>query len=412
MGHEGLFRQEVLARRATSLQGDVTIAVPMAWQVIGYLLLASLVAAAVLLASASYAQVEAVSGSIVLDKGMAWIVPSRPGTVVGLTAREGQRVRAGDALVSIRSEEDMASGRTASTREVEALREQERRLTDQSGMMINAASADQSRLAAEIRGLRQELATLDTQMIAQRGLVGVAESEFTDVQRVAESGFISRRDLNNREGAVLTRRQQLAQLEQARAAKTADLEQAQRSIAHSGAAAEAQVAGILSARAALGQQLARAETAKGYSLTAPLDGTVTALTARLGQTANAQQPLMVVIPANATPRAELHVPPKAAGFLQMGQEVRLAIDAFPYQRYGTVPARIIEISGATVAQQGADGAALPVYLVTAKFDRNWVTAFGRQQALLPGMTLTGRIITKKQSLLEWLFEPLFALRNR
>jgi membrane fusion protein len=41
-----------------------------------------------------------------------------------------------------------------------------------------------------------------------------------------------------------------------------------------------------------------------------------------------------------------------------------------------------------------------------------VAAFGRNEALIPGMTLSARIVTEKQSLLEWLFEPLYAVRQR
>ena len=34
------------------------------------------------------------------------------------------------------------------------------------------------------------------------------------------------------------------------------------------------------------------------------------------------------------------------------------------------------------------------------------------EELVPGMSLTARIVTENQSLIEWLFEPLFAVRNR
>jgi membrane fusion protein len=45
-------------------------------------------------------------------------------------------------------------------------------------------------------------------------------------------------------------------------------------------------------------------------------------------------------------------------------------------------------------------------------DRAAVSAFGRDEPLVSGMTLSARIVTEKQSLLEWLFEPLFAVQRR
>jgi membrane fusion protein len=407
-----LFRQEVLEHRADRLHGEVSIAIPISWQIIGFTLLAALATALVFLFSASYARIETVSGAVVLDRGVASIVPSRPGIVADIPAREGQHVRPGQPLVQIRSEEDLASGRTAPRRIRDALEQQDQRLASQTALMMNAAGAEQSRLAAEIAGLGQEIASLEAQIAEQRRLVEVAANEYREVQGVATKGFISRRDLEARESALIGRRQQLAQLQQARAAKSADMAEAQRAIAQAGAAAQAQAAGVQSSRAELVQRLAEVETAQGYTLTSPVAGTVTAVTARVGQAANQQQPLMVVMPADATPRAELYVPTSAAGFLAVGQDVRLAVDAFPYQRFGTVKARVVQISSVAIPKVTAEGTAVPVYLVTAELSEPSVVAFGLRQPLLPGMTLSARIVTERQSLFEWLFEPLYAVMKR
>jgi membrane fusion protein len=295
---------------------------------------------------------------------------------------------------------------------IEALNQQDARLGTQTSMIMNAAREEQARLAAQIRGLDQEVAAIGLQIASQRRLVEVAEKEYREVSNVASQGFISRRDLEGREAALITRRQQLSQLEQARGVKIADLAQARRAIAQTGATAQAQTAGVQSSRAELAQRLAEVETAQGYMLTSPIRGTVTALTARVGQPANQQQLLMVVMPADATPRAELYVPTNAAGFLQAGQEVRLAVDAFPYQRFGTVIGRIVQISSVAVPRAKSDGGAVPVYLVTAELSQSSVLAFGRRQPLLPGMNLSARIVTERQSLFQRLFEPLFAVSRR
>jgi membrane fusion protein len=215
-----------------------------------------------------------------------------------------------------------------------------------------------------------------------------------------------------REEAVLTRRQQLAELDRVRASKLAALAETRRAMERVRAEAGAQSAGLASSRAEIEQRQVNAQAEQGYVLIAPVNGVVTAVTARRGQAVDGGQSLMAVVPSNSSPRAELHVPTSAAGFLAIGQEVRLAIDAFPYQRFGTVPARITQISATTVLHDDASGAAVPVYLVTAELRRPWVMAFGRRQPLLTGMTLSARIVTERQSLLQWLFQPVFAVRNR
>jgi membrane fusion protein len=406
-----LFRQEVLEHRAERLHGDVHLAVPMSWQLIGYLLLAALITAVLLLLSASYARVETATGAIALDTGVVQIVPTRPGVVTALNVREGQAVQAGQPLVSIRAEEDLVHGATMPHQVLDAVNEQDRHLSTQGQLTLAAAAAQQQQLLAGIAGDTQEIASLDAQIIGQRRLVEVAENEFRSVQGVASRGFISQRDLEAREQTLLTRRQQLDQLQQSRAAKAASLAAARRAIAESGATAQAQVAGVLSSRAQLAQQRAQAEAAQGYTLNAPVAGTITALLARQGQPATTQQPIMIVLPAGGRPRVELFVPTTAAGFLSVGQEVRISVDAFPSDRFGTVTGRVSEISGTTIARQTSEGV-VPVYLVTAELPQPWVIAFGRRQALQPGMTLTARIVTEQRSLFEWLFEPLFAVSGR
>jgi membrane fusion protein len=407
-----LFRREAIQHRAERLYGDVNLAVPLSWQVIGYLLLAGLVTALFFLTTASYARVETVSGAIVLDRGVASILPTRRGTIAAINVREGQRVRAGDPLVGIRSDEDMTGGSTTSGRIIEALERQDERLASQSSLTLNAADDERSRLGAQMDGVRREVASIDAQILAQARLVEVAANEFKEVQAVAAKGFISRRDINQRETTLITRRQQLLQLEQSRVIKVADLAQAQRTIAQTNSTARSQAAGFESGRAQLAQRQVEIESGRGYVLAAPIDGTVTAVTARLGQPASDQHPLMMVMAAGSTPRAELEVPTQAAGFLAIGQEVRLAVDAFPYQRFGTVHARIVQISSVAVPRATPDGGTIGVYLVTAEFDAPQVMAFGRRQPLLPGMTLSARIVTRRQSLFEWLFEPLFAVGRR
>jgi membrane fusion protein len=408
-----LFRKEVLKRRADRLHGDVHVAVPVSWQAVGYLLLAALVASFVFLALATYARVEVAAGTIVLDRGVAPIVPTRPGVVTEVMARETQRVEPGAPLVEIRAEEMLAAGSTAAARILDSMSRQDADLGRQSAEAMAAAAADRSRLEAQIAGLTQEMTSLDQQIGIQREFVASAAKEVDLIQDIAKRGYISRRDVLQREETLLARRQSLAQLQQVRTAKSASLAEAQRSISQIRARAGAEAASLSATRSELAQRRVDAQAARGYRLTAPVAGTVTALTARVGQPATPQQPLMLIVPDDAAVMAEIHVPSSAAGFLEPGQDVRLSVEAFPYQRFGTISGRIATISRTTVARDdGQGGAGAPVYLVTAAIDQPWVTAFGRRQKLVPGMALSARIVTRKQTLLEWLFEPLFAVRGR
>lgn len=112
-------------------------------------------------------------------------------------------------------------------------------------------------------------------------------------------------------------------------------------------------------------------------------------------------------------RAELAVPSSSIGFVERGQEVELAVDAFPYQQFGTVRGQVLEIGQASTSRRTSSGNMVTSdFPVTVEIGRNEIMALGRARALRPGMGLTAHIVTAKQTLWQWLFEPLLAAAGR
>ena len=158
--------------------------------------------------------------------------------------------------------------------------------------------------------------------------------------------------------------------------------------------------------------MVNAEGEGGYTLTAPVSGSVTAIAARIGQQVDVSSPVLAIVPNGFRLRAELYVSSKAIGFIATNQEVRLVIDSFPYQQFGSIGGRVTRVPTApTLRREEKDGMA-SVYVVDVELDRQGLPAFGKWRPLLSGMSVTARITTRKQSLIEWLFEPLFALQRR
>lgn len=407
-----LFRAEVFQQKKDRLSGSVSIAVPLSWQAIGYLIFGSLVIAITFLSLATYARVETVSGAIVPDKGVAAIIPTRPGTITEVFVSDGQQVAKGATLVAIRAEEDSATGISAAALTEQAIARQDASLIAQMSAAERAAAAQQSQLLSQASGLRAEIDQLESQIVLQQSLVASARLDLEKAQGVAERGFISRADLQSREDTLLARQQQLSQLQQSLTSRRASLAQISSSAANISAQAQSEAANIAAARAQVAQQAAGNAGARSYALTAPVAGTVTALTMRSGQRVSLQNQIMAVVPQNARLQAELLVPSQAIGFVKPGQEVRLAVDAFPYQRFGTVTGKVITVASSAISQTLPNGAVVSAYPVVVDIADPQVIAFGRRERLVPGMTLTARIITEKQSLIEWLFEPLFAVRRR
>ena len=329
-----------------------------------------------------------------------------------LSVKEGQVVKADSALALIRTEDVLASGNGPAAEVLSSLRAQETGLETQKRQLEASAAAQRAQISSRIAGLRAEISSLNMQIQVQENLVKSAKEELELARPVAKRGFVSRRDLLQREEVYLNRQQQLSQLRQSKSTQLAAIEEAQSSVAQADSSAGAQVAALAAQQSDIAQSRTATEATAATRLTAPISGRVTALTARVGQSVAAQEPLMLIVPEDQDLRAELYIPSSAIGFLEPGQEVRLGLDAFPYERFGTVRARISTIAAAPVVQQASDGRTVPVYLVIALLRQQSVDAYGKREPLIAGMTLTARIVTEKQSLLRWLFEPLFAVGKR
>ncbi|MFL5160676.1 MAG: HlyD family efflux transporter periplasmic adaptor subunit, partial [Microvirga sp.] len=120
-------------------------------------------------------------------------------------------------------------------------------------------------------------------------------------------------------------------------------------------------------------------------------------------------------PEGASLLAELFVPSRAIGFVEPGQRVRLMVDAFPYQRFGTLGGSVATVSRAVLSPNEVLGKVAltePAYRITVRLDRQDIDAFGRAAPLQPDMTLKADIVLEGRSLVAWLFEPLISVRGR
>lgn len=406
-----LFRQDALAQTRDRLHGQINIAVPLSWRVLTYGLLTLLLAAVGLLSFGTYARTELVAGTFVPDKGTAAIVAPRGGVIEHVRVREAERVVVGAPLIDVRVEEDGRGGSTAGALTQAALDEQVAAVRRQGEIAVASERVGRARLQSEADGLRREIEALDAEIAVQQRLVEVAEMMFAKTEDIATRGFISQRDRQAREEAVLTRRQQLSELGRERVERQSRLAQVRQTILEQAQAAAGNLAGFASARAGLAERRAEIDGSRGYSLKAPVAGVATAITARLGQAIAPGSRLLAIVPEGSTLEAELRVPTHAIGFVKAGQAVNLQVDAFPYQHFGTIPARVRHVSSVAVDDPSAPQSG-SYYIVTAELDRTAVRAFGREHRLQPGMTLRGAIVTDRRSLFEWLFEPVLALRER
>lgn len=386
------------------------------WLHIG-LLAATVGAAGIWVATGHYARTELVIGRLVPDGAMTRIVPTRPGVVARLAVREGERVQVNQPLATIVIEQGSADRADPVAAGLGALDRQNGLIDRQIALSRQSQDDQAARLDAAIAQARLEIASLDREIALQQRIVASTRDSFEPLTEAVQQGYFSRLQYEGHRQQYLAAQSQLAQLEAQRAQVGGRLRQAEVDRAALPRQTASRVTDLLAGQATLVQKRVELEGSRSYVITAPVAGRVSALQALQGSTVTGQAPLMAVVAEDARLVAELYAPTRAIGFARVGQEVRLMYDAFPYQRFGSFSGRIIAISRTVLAPNEVDAPIQgqvrePVYRLRVALADQAVTAFGQRVPLQPGMTLAANLVLDRRTFLDWLLEPINAVRNR
>ena len=151
---------------------------------------------------------------------------------------------------------------------------------------------------------------------------------------------------------------------------------------------------------------------------APVSGLISSSLVELGQSVQAGQPLLSMLPAGSHLQAQLLVPSRAVGFIAPGDSVVLRYQAFPHQKFGHHVGTVLRISRSALSS-GALGALVgdakggePYYRVLVALSEQSITAYGKAEPLRPGMLVEADILGERRRLYEWVLEPLYSLTGR
>ncbi|MFZ5610385.1 MAG: HlyD family secretion protein [Pseudomonadota bacterium] len=410
-----LFRKEALEHRGQRLWGEVIVIQPLSSSVMVGLFLALIIGLFATLIFGSYARTETAPGFLAPDSGLVRVYAPQSGVVSAISAREGDQVDAGMALMSIVIEQSTLSGESAEARALPLIDQQLATLGDRLALERTRAAVDERRLTSELASLGEELTALAAQRRMQEEITASAAKSFADLGELVDKGYVAKTEFESRRQALLAQRQQGRQLDQRLLALKRQQEETRLALERLPTDLSDRLAQIESESAALKQRRAEIEGRQAYTITAPVSGRVAALQTSIGDVAHPQMPLLVILPEGGALEAELYVPSRAIGFVRQGQEVRLLYDAFPYQRFGAYRGVVKTVTKTILAPaEAATPFTLqePAYRVKVALSDQAVDAFGEAVPLQPGMTLQARIVLERQSLLAWLAEPWRAVRSR
>ncbi len=411
-----MFRREAIEAKRQKLHGGVFLVQPLSFSVLALLVLSIVTLSIVFLVTGSYARSEHVIGHLVPSRGLVKIQTAQSGTLESIDVKEGDTIRIGQQLAIILVSTSALDGATFANKALAALGRQEIELQTQIALETNRMETENARLMTEKKALALRILSLSGQLVLQQQLANAAEEAFDGVQNLLMRGYISKEESKRRYQEWLTQKAQEKFREQALSAAESKQRLLDIRLLQLPNESKQRIARLMARQAELEGRKTELSGRSAYAITSSVNGRVLSISMdSIGRSVQTGQALLTIMPEGSVLMAELFLPSRAIGFVEQGQEVRLLYDAFPYQFFGSHRATIADITESIFAPgeiQAPFDFREPVYRVTADIEKATIVARGKVLALQSGMTLKANIVLERRSFLDWLLEPLRAVRER
>jgi membrane fusion protein len=264
--------------------------------------------------------------------------------------------------------------------------------------------------------LRAQLDQINSQIAIQRKEADSAQQLLERISPLGVKGYVSAIQIQQQQTAAFDAETQYKTLLRQQLDNRQQLDATQQQLTQLPLDADTKRNDTERQLAEIGQSMAQNEMQRAVVLRAPRDGVISAVLLKEGQMAAAGQTTLLLLPAGSVLQAQLLVPSRAVGFIEPDSRVVLRYQAFPYQKFGQHYGRVADVSRsalmpsevqALVGQQTKE----PLYRVQVALDSQTVMAYGKAEAVKPGMAVDADILMEKRTLLEWVFEPLYGMTH-
>ncbi len=408
-----LYRLEALAHQRERAWGELVVLTPGIARALLWALVLLAVGFVAFLFTAEYTRKARAFAVLSYVTDPTIVAATDAGTLAALMVKDGDRVIKGQVLATISTERTVNGEATfansaADAQARKAAIEREKRELDAQ------LAAQSSQLKQRVAAIEGERAALAREIAAQQERVAQLQVQVDRFRQLARDKFVSELTLQTKQDERAEQVVKLETLRRSDAALVRELAQARSELPLLQTATRTKLATLDRDAASLAQSSREDASRRAYDVTAAAEAIVERVIATPGQTVSAGAPLMRLQGGTGQLQTDIFVPTRAAGFLRTGQAVRLAVDAFPFERYGHINATVGEI-GRVVLVPGESGVPAqikePAFRVRATLANTCVEAYGERYPLKNGLTAQADIALDQRPLYRWIVEPILRLRG-
>ncbi|PNH89116.1 HlyD family secretion protein [Vibrio diazotrophicus] len=410
-----MFRKESVRAKQISLPGKVTLTQPFSVYFICSLVFTIFILLLIFSLNTRYSRKETVKGYLLPEQGVVKVFSGRSGILEELLVSEGDDVKEGQVLAKIRNSQNLISGIELSAALQAELSSQITSLNEE--LKFSDIVFDKSKLSIDrkMRELDHSLSAIQKAMVTSKLRLKLKEEQYDNNLALYKKGYLSMAALSSIQEDYLEAQGSVNKLETEMASISVDianLESQRISLPEERALKRTSIQRQLSV---LKADIVRLNNEYEFIKNAPESGIVTAIQPSIGSQVDSDSPILSIIPKNSPLILELFLPSRSAGFIQVGDQVKIRFDAFPYQKFGLVDGKISNIDKALILPSDKK---LPIniteamYRVRASINQQEIHAYGKSFPLKVGMIAEADIVLDNRSLLEWLLDPIYAIKGK
>lgn len=361
------------------------------------------------------------------------VQPSQTSMIQSINVRPGQFVEKGTLLATLDATVAQADMVLSQSSLVSMLAQEARLRAESLGGQVPSAgfSDDPAENASQVEifarrqdGLRERLASFDEQILELEGEIASNLQDVKDMDQQAavvlevegmrktlmDEGHGSRLNYLSAKHQRLSidreqrrlnssRTRMMHQLEALRADKEGALASWQSSVAE-------ELVTTRRERERLAEQLTRSEHRESnVRLIAPAPGIVLSVAERsVGSLIREAEVMFTIVPANVDMEMEVDVLPKDVGLIQVGDIVRIKLEALPFQKHGIIEGEVRFISEDAVAAD--DRGSQSVYRTRIKLGEHKLRDVPSTFRLTPGHTGSADITVGKRRIITYFIYPI------
>lgn len=298
------------------------------------------------------------------------------------------------------------------------LRSEQNRLQSDLTDTQHMADEQADDLRMQQRMLRNQIQQIDAQLAIEQRQVRDLSALLDRLQALGTKGYVSALDIQQQRTQELDAEGQIKSLARQRSESQQQLASIGDQLSQLPLATMTKLNDLRRQMAQNVQALAQNEADRATVLRAPESGVVSAVLIKPGQAVIPSQSLLSIVPQDSVLQAQLLVPSSAIGFVHDGTPVVLHYQAFPYQKFGVQHGIVTEVSRSALTPVeittliGQQLPPEPLYRVVVRLATQHVMAYGRLQALKPGMRLDADLMLDRRRMIDWIFEPLYGMAKR